>query len=112
MALAFAKISAWQILCLSRPSTFDRLFCVLPSTLRLDPYRISNNLRVMDYHHIITIEPGIPDLVQEDIRACLALAAGRERKLAALPAGNCASAKISRPFCPIPLPVCFPASSQ
>jgi uncharacterized protein (DUF433 family) len=73
----------------------------------------------VDYHKIITIEPGkrsskpcirgtrmtvtdvleylaggmsqedllreFPDLTSEDIRACLAFAADRERKLAALP---------------------------
>ena len=73
----------------------------------------------MDYHKVITIEPGersgkpcirgtrmtvtdvleylaggmtqeellkeFPDLTSEDIRACLAFAADRERKLAALP---------------------------
>jgi len=74
----------------------------------------------MDYHKIVTIEPGkrsgkpcirgtrmtvtdvleylaggmtheellvdFPDLTEEDIRACLAFAADRERKLATLPA--------------------------
>lgn len=74
----------------------------------------------MDYHQIITIEPGkrsgkpcirgtrmtvtdvleylaggmtheelladFPDLTEQDIRACLAFAADRERKLATLPA--------------------------
>jgi uncharacterized protein (DUF433 family) len=73
----------------------------------------------MDYHHLITIEPGkrggkpcirgmritvydvleylasgmseddilrdFPDLTREDIRACLAFAAERERKLLAIP---------------------------
>jgi uncharacterized protein (DUF433 family) len=76
-------------------------------------------IRAMDYHHIITIDPGkrsgkpiirgtrmtvtdvleylagnmpaeellaeFPDLTSEDIRACLAFAADRERKLATLP---------------------------
>lgn len=75
----------------------------------------------MNYHEIITIEPGkrsgkpcvrgtrmtvtdvleylaggmtheqlladFPDLTEEDIRACLAFAADRERKMATLPAG-------------------------
>ena len=74
---------------------------------------------MMDYHHLITIEPGkrggkpcirgmritvydvleylasgmsedgilrdFPDLTREDIRACLAFAAERERKLLAIP---------------------------
>jgi uncharacterized protein (DUF433 family) len=48
----------------------------------------------MDYRRLITIEPGkrggkiladFPDLTRDDIRACLAFAADRERKLASVP---------------------------
>ena len=89
--------------------------------LPLVMWRLSRrNGRVMDYHKIITIEPGkmggkpcvrgmritvydvldylasgmtedeilhdFPDLTAEDLRACLAFAADRERRLAGIPA--------------------------
>ena len=37
-----------------------------------------------------------PDLTSEDIRACLAFAADRERKLMTIPARNCSLTKTSR----------------
>jgi uncharacterized protein (DUF433 family) len=85
----------------------------------LTPVSHPANLKYVDYHDIITIEPGkrggkptirgmritvqdvleylaggmsedeiladFPDLTREDIRACLAFAADRERKLMSMP---------------------------